>query len=237
MWDIRSERHLNSNLTKSHLLITYCSVVISFWNFTEHSTIIAAPCSNFQNYSKTVMDELSYIAKSPRATSQYKEGLSRYGISIKKIRRSWDRLIFIMGVPILVRRHLYIKTVPGSVSVDHAGQDRSQWETTLLLRPLPSFDIPCIGTAIKYPLKPEKIPHQSLSWLSLNKKRCWTILKHIRVVWGTFSNWEAGLNCFVPHLINCAHHFCAFFSLLVSLVFVIDLRVIYLLRYWLLHWH
>ena len=30
------------------------------------------------------------------------------GISMIKIRRSWDRLIFIMGIPILVRWHLYI---------------------------------------------------------------------------------------------------------------------------------
>ena len=39
--------------------------------------------------------------------SQYKDGLSRYGVSIIKIRRSWDRLIFIMGIPILVRPSLY----------------------------------------------------------------------------------------------------------------------------------
>ena len=30
-----------------------------------------------------------------------------------KIRRSHDRLIFIMGIPMLVRMHLYIKTAPG----------------------------------------------------------------------------------------------------------------------------
>ena len=34
------------------------------------------------------------------------------GISIIKIRQSWDCLIFIMGAPILVRRHLYIETGP-----------------------------------------------------------------------------------------------------------------------------
>ena len=34
------------------------------------------------------------------------------GISIIKIRRSRDRLIFIMGIPTLVRRCLYIETVP-----------------------------------------------------------------------------------------------------------------------------
>ena len=34
----------------------------------------------------------------------------RYGISMLKVRRSRDRLIFNMGIPILVRRHLYIET-------------------------------------------------------------------------------------------------------------------------------
>ena len=33
-------------------------------------------------------------------------------ISIIKIRRSWDHLIFMMGIPILVKQHLYIKTAP-----------------------------------------------------------------------------------------------------------------------------
>ena len=45
-----------------------------------------------------------------RDPSQYKDRLSRYGISIIMIRRSWDRLIFIMGNPILVRRCLHIET-------------------------------------------------------------------------------------------------------------------------------
>ena len=39
--------------------------------------------------------------------SQYKDGISRYGISIIKIRRSCDRLIFIMGMPTMAG-----KTVP-----------------------------------------------------------------------------------------------------------------------------
>ena len=37
------------------------------------------------------------------------------GISIIKIRRSWDRLIFIMGIPMLVKRHLYTETVPRAI--------------------------------------------------------------------------------------------------------------------------
>ena len=36
----------------------------------------------------------------------------RYGIPMLKIRRSWDRLFFNMGIPILVRRHLYIEMAP-----------------------------------------------------------------------------------------------------------------------------
>ena len=45
------------------------------------------------------------------ALSQYKDSLTRYEISIIKIRRSWYRLIFfIMGIPIPVRRHLYTET-------------------------------------------------------------------------------------------------------------------------------
>ena len=38
----------------------------------------------------------------------------RYGIPMLKIRRSWGRLIFNMGIPILVIRHLYIETAPRS---------------------------------------------------------------------------------------------------------------------------
>ena len=34
------------------------------------------------------------------------------GIRMLKIRRSWHRLIYNIGIPILVRRHLYIETAP-----------------------------------------------------------------------------------------------------------------------------
>ena len=51
------------------------------------------------------------------ASSQYKDRLLRYEDFIIKIRRSWDRLIFIMGIHILVRRHLYIETVPRWINV------------------------------------------------------------------------------------------------------------------------
>ena len=42
----------------------------------------------------------------PASTDQYNGRLSRHVISIKKIRRS-----FIMGIHMMVRRHLYIETV------------------------------------------------------------------------------------------------------------------------------
>ena len=35
-----------------------------------------------------------------------------------KIRRSWDRLIFNMEIPILVRRHLYIETTPDVIDIN-----------------------------------------------------------------------------------------------------------------------
>ena len=44
------------------------------------------------------------------ALSQYKDSFTRYDISIIKIRRSWYLLIFIMGIPILVRRHVFTET-------------------------------------------------------------------------------------------------------------------------------
>ena len=43
--------------------------------------------------------------------NQYEDGISTFGIPIIKMSRSWDRLIFIMGISLLVR-HLYIKTTP-----------------------------------------------------------------------------------------------------------------------------
>ena len=44
--------------------------------------------------------------------ARYKDDRSKYGISIVKIRQSWDRLFFITGIPILVRRHICIGIGP-----------------------------------------------------------------------------------------------------------------------------
>ena len=44
--------------------------------------------------------------------SQYRDDPFRYGDSIIKIRRSWDSLISMKRIPILIRQHLYIETGP-----------------------------------------------------------------------------------------------------------------------------
>ena len=49
------------------------------------------------------------IRPRPRLNTKSFRGM---GIPMLKIRRSWDRLIFNTGIPILVRRHIYIETVP-----------------------------------------------------------------------------------------------------------------------------
>ena len=47
------------------------------------------------------------------ALFQYKDNLSTgMGIPMLKVRQSGDHLIFNMGTPILVRRHIYIETAP-----------------------------------------------------------------------------------------------------------------------------
>ena len=59
------------------------------------------------------------------------------GIPMLKVRRSWDRLIFNMGIPILVRRHLYIETGPRWVTtwsaevLNHWGYRQQFWKINL----------------------------------------------------------------------------------------------------------
>ena len=48
----------------------------------------------------------------PKPHFNIKTAFPRYGIPMLKIRRSRDRLIFNMGIPILVRRHPYIEMGP-----------------------------------------------------------------------------------------------------------------------------
>ena len=48
----------------------------------------------------------------------------RYRIPMLKIRRSRDRLIFNIGIPILVRRYLYIDTTPSFSSYNESSLNR-----------------------------------------------------------------------------------------------------------------
>ena len=61
-----------------------------------------------------------YFVEGTRALSQYKDLLSGMGIPMLKM--SWDRLFFNMGIPILVRRHLYIETAQTIVLVSQTSK-------------------------------------------------------------------------------------------------------------------
>ena len=58
---------------------------------------------------------------------QYKDWLL-IGIPIIKIRRSWDRLIFILGNPVLARRRLYIETalVPCNIRAKNTNKTQNK---------------------------------------------------------------------------------------------------------------
>ena len=51
--------------------------------------------------------------KEIRAPSLYKDSLSSYGILTIKIRWLWNHFTFMIGIPILIRRYLYIEKAPG----------------------------------------------------------------------------------------------------------------------------
>ena len=46
---------------------------------------------------------------------QYKDNLSPYGYFQFKTLWSWNRVIFEMEIPILVRRQIYIEPAPGDI--------------------------------------------------------------------------------------------------------------------------
>ena len=97
----------NQNRTNVGLLCVH--IWMQFWKCTK-----LEPDSRHSHQSyidhKYVSTRLQQ--KYTGAPSQYKDGLYRYGISMLKIRRSRDRLIFNTGTPTLVRLHLYIATPP-----------------------------------------------------------------------------------------------------------------------------
>ena len=62
--------------------------------------------------------DLRHRVTSPGPRLNIKMVFAGTRISMLKIRRSRDRLIFNMGIPILVRRHIYIETAPRSQRVN-----------------------------------------------------------------------------------------------------------------------
>ena len=96
------------------MIALFCAKFIWFSVNSNHSYSVSCDKSRrryvycFPNLFLSV-PHLAY-KNEVRALSQYKDRFSRHGIPMLKIRRSRDRLIFIMGIPILVRRYLYIET-------------------------------------------------------------------------------------------------------------------------------
>ena len=73
--------------------------------------------SIYSMYVSHKYTNLSIYCKVSICMHRHNQGLASIqvlgiGASIIKIRRSHDRLIFIMGIPILITRHLYIETGP-----------------------------------------------------------------------------------------------------------------------------
>ena len=66
-----------------------------------------------------------FVYKHPRPRFNIKTIFPRHGIPMLKIRRSWGRLIFNMGIPILERWHLYIDTAPRVIEEDFGENGRS----------------------------------------------------------------------------------------------------------------
>ena len=75
------------------------------------STDRTYPLRTFVGHVQDV-DVSTCVIREARACLSIKTVFTRYGDSHVKIRRSRDRLIFNMGIPILVRWHLYIEMTP-----------------------------------------------------------------------------------------------------------------------------
>ena len=76
---------------------------------TKSRLIINKYISNAQKKTDTWLSHASR-SEADKALSHYKDSLPKYEVSIIKIRRSWDPLIFTMEIHILVRRLIYIET-------------------------------------------------------------------------------------------------------------------------------
>ena len=96
-----------------------------------HSCIVY-PVGNM--WSNTMDNNLMIT---PRAPSEWKDDLFRCDNSNIKIRLSWYRLIFIMGIHMLVRQHLYIETDPVYVHTPQIDYYHKRQMTALTLTCLP----------------------------------------------------------------------------------------------------
>ena len=88
----------------------FASVVIcieyDIWCFYRF-TVKSMPSQNLKNN-----DLWSSLNLNSRPRRSIKTVIPRYGDPMLKIMRSRDRLIFNMGIPLLVKRHFYIETAP-----------------------------------------------------------------------------------------------------------------------------
>ena len=75
--------------------------------FLSHFQIMLA------KYRRILLSQQSEIS---RASSWYKDDISRYGFSIINIRQSPDRRIVIIRIPILVRQHIFFETATDLLS-------------------------------------------------------------------------------------------------------------------------
>ena len=75
------------------------------------------------------------ITRITSAPFQHKAVLRGMRISVIRIRRSRDHLVFIMGIPILARRYLYIENDhQGQSSIYKRGRSQPMRETVLMRR-------------------------------------------------------------------------------------------------------
>ena len=88
--------------------------------------------ATIESYFYTTKKRNRCIFPQTKASFQYKDRLSRYGILMLKIRRWWDRLIFNMGILILVGRHLYTESDPSTFPTVHHWSLSLAWLTLIL---------------------------------------------------------------------------------------------------------
>ena len=123
---------------------TFCSNnwlnMLSWISFI--SDLYTKPVGRFQAYQLLIQN----TAWALRTPSQYKDHLSHVWVPMLPIRRSRDRLIFNMGNPTLVRRRLFIETVPSH----HLQHPRAGWLTHLDPTPLWHVTLLAVGRLILF---------------------------------------------------------------------------------------